>query len=123
MYARLTKALILTCLVAGITNSAAQHRLPQGDSAEVHQRVVARENWQMQGRRIPGFNSAILRDRALRQKLQMRAMAALSGTSGGSWRSLGPLPLPSDASGIGLQDYGWVSGRATAVAIDPNDTT
>jgi photosystem II stability/assembly factor-like uncharacterized protein len=29
--------------------------------------------------------------------------------------------LPSDASGIGLQDYNWVSGRATTVAIDPND--
>ena len=37
------------------------------------------------------------------------------------WISLGPLPLPSDASGTGLQDYGWVTGRATAVAIDPND--
>src|SRR5437763_17028642 len=37
---------------------------------------------------------------------------------------MGPLvpnPLPSDASGTGLQDYGFVSGRATAVAIDPND--
>lgn len=33
------------------------------------------------------------------------------------------MALPSDASGIGLQDYGWVSGRATAVAIDPNDAS
>ena len=39
----------------------------------------------------------------------------------GAWTSLGPKPLPSDASGTGLQDYGFVSGRATAVAIDPND--
>jgi hypothetical protein len=29
--------------------------------------------------------------------------------------------LASDASGIGQQDYGWVSGRATAVAIDRAD--
>lgn len=41
----------------------------------------------------------------------------------GVWTSLGPLPLPSDASGVGLQDYSWVTGRATAVAIDPNDLT
>ncbi len=39
------------------------------------------------------------------------------------WTPLGPAPLASDASGIGLQDYGPVSGRATAVAIDPADAT
>jgi hypothetical protein len=37
------------------------------------------------------------------------------------WTSLGPAPLASDASGKGENDYGWVSGRATAVAIDPAD--
>jgi len=39
------------------------------------------------------------------------------------WTSLGPAPLASDASGTGEQDYNWVSGRATAVAVDPNDST
>ncbi len=39
------------------------------------------------------------------------------------WSSLGPAPLASDASGVGEYDYGWVSGRATAVAIDPADPT
>ncbi len=39
------------------------------------------------------------------------------------WTSLGPAPLASDASGVGQQDYNWVSGRATAVAIDPADPT
>jgi len=36
---------------------------------------------------------------------------------------LGPLPLASDASGVGQYDYGWVSGRATAVVVDPADPT
>ena len=31
------------------------------------------------------------------------------------------LALASDASGFGTQDYGWVAGRATAVAVDPAD--
>jgi len=39
------------------------------------------------------------------------------------WAPLGPAPLASDATGDGMQDYNWVSGRATAVAIDPADTT
>ena len=41
--------------------------------------------------------------------------------SSGSWTSLGPAPLVSDASGNGTQDYQQVAGRATAVAIDPAD--
>ncbi|MGH9498234.1 MAG: hypothetical protein ACRD3L_03760 [Terriglobales bacterium] len=39
------------------------------------------------------------------------------------WIPLGPAPLASDASGVGEQDYNWVSGRATAVAVDPADAT
>jgi len=39
------------------------------------------------------------------------------------WSPLGPAPLASDASGVGEYDYGWVSGRATAVAVDPADPT
>ncbi len=34
---------------------------------------------------------------------------------------LGPVPLASDATGNGTQDYHQVSGRATSVAIDPAD--
>lgn len=37
------------------------------------------------------------------------------------WTPLGPVPLASDASGIGIQDYHQVAGRATAVAIDSAD--
>jgi len=78
----------------------------------------------MAGRRLPGTSSAVLRSRAIQQTLQMRAVRTSvqsAASAGGAWISLGPSPLPSDASGIGLQDYNWVSGRATAVAIDPND--
>jgi hypothetical protein len=73
---------------------------------------------------IAGVDAADLRRRAIAQKIKMRsAGAAIAFGSGAGWNSLGPFPLPSDASGIGLQDYNWVSGRATAVAIDPNDGT
>ena len=39
------------------------------------------------------------------------------------WTPLGPVPLASDATGDGSQDYRQVSGRSTAVTIDPADTT
>lgn len=90
---------------------------------EIHP-VPARQGWLSKGRSSPGLNSAALRQDAFEQKLRMRSARALSqGTAGmgGAWVSLGPSPLPSDASGTGIQDYGWVTGRATAIAIDPND--
>jgi len=58
-----------------------------------------------------------------------KARAAATNTKSPSpssqtvWSSLGPAPLASDASGEGIQNYNWVSGRATAVAVDPADTT
>ena len=81
-----------------------------------------------------GMPSAELRRRAYQAKLQMRAQhaAALAATahvtgqaslSFGSWMPLGPMPLASDATGNGTQDYHQVSGRATAIAIDPADPT
>ncbi|MGP0095759.1 MAG: hypothetical protein ACLPHI_01865 [Terriglobales bacterium] len=36
---------------------------------------------------------------------------------------MGPSPLASDATGDGMQDYNWVSGRATSVVIDPADAS
>ncbi len=41
----------------------------------------------------------------------------------GDWVQLGPAPVISDASGVGLQDYNFVAGRATTVAVDPADST
>src|SRR5947208_15068627 len=88
----------------------------------IRERELSRQRWQSAGRKVPGANPASLRARAIQQKLQMRSSSAFNfAATTGAWASLGPKPLPSDASGTGLQDYGFVSGRATAVAIDPND--
>lgn len=76
-----------------------------------------------------GLPSAGLRHRAMQAKMRLRqnALPSKTNTSGqasfslGSWTPLGPVPLASDASGNGTQDYHQVAGRATAVAIDPAD--
>lgn len=92
----------------------------------------ARDQWFMRGRTAPdGESAALLRYRAYQQKLQLRrqpfsarlvmALPHLTITSG--WNPLGPAPLASDATGSGGQDYRQVSGRATAVAVDPADPT
>src|SRR4029077_11893365 len=86
-----------------------------------------RELWLAHGRVIPGQSAAALRYRAHRQKLELRALRAAAPRSAGATafprvdprtRSapLGPAPLASDASGLGVQDYGLIAGRATAVA-------
>ena len=92
-----------------------------------------RSEWFLRGRMIPGKSSAELRYRAYQVKMQARA-AQLARTralhaesqpalSSGAWSPLGPVPLASDATGDGFQNYNQVSGRATAVAIDPADPT
>jgi hypothetical protein len=100
------------------------------DSDKDH--IKQRNEWFYRGRIVRGKSSAELRGRAYQRKLQMRGShAAARMTFGpnstplgsGSWRPLGPVPLDSDASGNGTQDYGHVAGRVTAVAIDPADPT
>ena len=68
------------------------------------------------------------RRRAYQASLSLRKQRAASARitgqlpfSSGAWTPLGPVPLASDASGNGTEDYGYVSGRATAVAIDTAD--
>ena len=96
-----------------------------------------RERWFLQGRVAPpGKTAAALRWRAYQQKVQMRAARIVAarqatsalatgstvlGTVSSGWTALGPAPLISDP-GTG-QDYGFVSGRATTVVIDPADAT
>src|SRR6266550_3479316 len=94
-----------------------------------------RDRWFMRGRTIPGQATAALRYRAHLQKMQMRAarMSALQNegltafsqglVAPAGWTPLGPAPLASDATGFGSQDYHWVSGRATAAAVDHADLT
>ena len=87
--------------------------------------------WFYRGRVVRGIPTADLRHRAYQRKLALRAQRAtvLSETgsqltfSSGSWVALGPVPLASDASGNGTQDYHQVAGRATAVAVDPADAS
>lgn len=129
MVHRFACALLMAAASSGISGvlHAQQTALPDTGSASlisdrIRQRVLSRQRWQLAGRRIPGANSAALRARAIQQKLQVRSARSLSAAAvPGTWVSLGPKPFPSDASGTGLQDYGFVSGRATAVAVDPND--
>jgi uncharacterized membrane protein len=91
---------------------------------QIRSQALARGRWQVSGRAIPREGAAALRAQAIQQKLQMRPSGNLNAPgASGVWVSLGPRSLPSDASGSGIQDYGFVSGRATAVAIDMNDPT
>ena len=93
--------------------------------------IKERNDWFYRGRVVSGIPTADLRHRAYQRKLALRAQRAvvLSQTgsqlsfSSGSWIALGPVPLASDASGNGTQDYHQVAGRATAVAVDPADAS
>jgi len=96
------------------------------------ERRALQEQWFLRGRNSAAGIGALQRYRAHLQKMQMRAdrlrKTQQSGTealppAAAVWSPLGPAPLASDASGIGEFNYGWVSGRATAVAIDPADAT
>jgi hypothetical protein len=86
--------------------------------------------WFLRGRVVPGKSAAELRRRAYQMKMRARTARAQNApsnsaqpTSSNVWMPLGPVPLASDATGDGFQDYHQVSGRATAVAIDPADPT
>ncbi|MGO9405095.1 MAG: hypothetical protein ACLPVW_16655 [Terriglobales bacterium] len=118
----------------------------KGSEARAGDRPYLRDNltwnWNQRGRSVPGAESAArLRFRAYQQKMAMRAQRAAanaastpstapfssppltSSSSSTVWAPLGPAPLASDATGDGMQDYNWVSGRATAVVLDPADTS
>src|SRR5579864_4933835 len=109
----------------------AKHTVPDtpvGDPDADH--VKERSAWFLRGRAIRGKSSAELRRHAYQTKMRMRTQRALAALSqadvsvsptAGTWIPLGPVPLASDASGSGLQDYHQVAGRATSVAIDPAD--
>ncbi len=102
--------------------------VPSGGGELDRDHIEQRNAWFYRGRLVRGRPAAALRHRAYRAKIGMRAQRAgtASGAASGStavWTPLGPVPLASDATGNGTQDYGAVTGRATAVAIDPADPT
>ncbi len=102
---------------------------PTPDSDRDH--IKERNEWFYRGRIVRGLPSAELRRKAYRSKVAMRAQRANPlvqpesqlSFSVGSWVPLGPVPLASDASGNGTQDYHQVAGRATAVVVDPADAS
>jgi hypothetical protein len=128
---------IVSCIPAvsrvqaqGAKQSVVQTPISDADADHVKER----NEWFLRGRLIPGRPAAELRRRAYQAKLRMRAqraavLAAAELAVGQvvaasvPWTPLGPVPLASDATGNGTQDYHQVSGRATAVAIDPADPT
>jgi hypothetical protein len=64
----------LTCLIIAATSSLhAQQSTAQARASQRRQRVLARDQWQMRGRSIRGTSTAALRQRAIRQKIKMRA--------------------------------------------------
>jgi hypothetical protein len=107
------------------------HAQAANSEAEVRAETTAniRTQWFSRGRIVRGKPTADLRRRAYQMKLRMRAQRAaqladgLNPASLGPWTPLGPMPLASDATGNGTQDYRQVAGRATAVVIDPADPT
>ena len=133
------------------SDSKTTHSSPRGrDGDRPYLRDRLDWNWNQRGRTLPrGESAAGLRFRAYQQKMAMRvkrAAANAKSTSPGAlsstyppkrsldgapafpsgstvWAPVGPAPLASDATGDGMQDYNWVSGRATSVLIDPADTT
>jgi hypothetical protein len=128
----LSLVLLSVTFVNGVFAQNAMTRAEQARADQTHEHRQAREEWFLRGRQAAGPPAAALRDRAYQQKLRMQAARRaaalatsvsprLSSTAG--WTPLGPAPLASDASGAGEQDYNWVSGRATAVAIDHADST
>ncbi len=108
----------------------AQGLAPSGPTTNTQHADHSKEQdkWFYRGRIVRGQAAAELRRRAYQTKLRMRADYAgkahpQDSFSTGSWIPLGPVPLASDASGNGTQDYHQVTGRATAVAVDPADGT
>lgn len=119
-------ALLLILQIASSPAAVAQTvASPAGPSAD-HQRALS--DWFLHGRVIPGSSAAELRRSAYLEKMKARAERAIhskplapGSSSSGGWTPLGPVPLASDATGDGFQNYNQVSGRATAIAIDPAD--
>jgi hypothetical protein len=102
----------------------------QGTQQRLRQEITFRRG-RLPRRGAASEPAATLLQRAYQQKLnlQRKAVAAYAVSSSqsptaASWTFLGPAPLLSNASGgLGEQDYGPVSGRVTAIAVDPNDPT
>lgn len=124
-------SLLLSVSPALFAQGARMNPSGAGEEAD-RDNPAAREAWWARGRTAPkGKSAADLRWKAYQQKIQMRAAAMAAARKAGAsaasaaaalsagWTALGPAPLVSNP-GSG-QDYGFVSGRATSVLVDPAD--
>src|ERR1700722_8471231 len=131
VFALLPFSLHMLARAQGAKKTTPETRISDADGDHEEQRA----QWFLRGRVVPGKSSAELRHRAFQSKMQARPVrlarvrAAQPGSqpnpqpSSAGWTPFGPGALASDATGDGFQNYGQVSGRATAVAIDPADPT
>lgn len=129
----LAAALGVALAAACAAGAQTPRRLPDNPGARAH--------WFMHGRQSAAQPPAarLQRARQQRQALQYaprrsvvfagaRGQAVFSPTGSGAWTALGPAPLDTSGSTAGSgpgappgQDYGAISGRVTAIAIDPAD--
>src|SRR5205085_646817 len=138
----------LSLLSAGPSYAAGPRPDEPHDGGEAPQQrddPAGRARWFLRGRLAPaGQSSALLRLRAhqARQAMEKKqleearaassatpAQTSLSAAGGGNqftsltaWQPLGPAPLVSDPT-FTTQDYGNVTGRVTAIAVDQGDAT
>ena len=130
------RQVVLLLLALWIFDASAHPQILPAQSRRPGAQERLRQEMSFRRGRLPRGKSArepaaTLLQRAYQQKLSLRrktvsgyAVFTASSPSGNSWSSLGPAPLLSNASGsLGEQDYGPVSGRVTAIAVDPNDAS
>src|SRR5579862_6229052 len=128
---------LLCAVLVFISPDAQSQKVPparhQTVSPSESDHEAERDEWFLRGRIMPGQAAAELRRRAYQAKMLARPSRTSRNPqkkesqgptqSNSGWVPLGPLPLASDASGDGFQNYNQVSGRATAAAIDPADAS
>jgi len=114
---------------AGVAQISNQQRAEQE-----RENLRKREAWFLRGRLFQGHTAPQLLMKAQQQRAalrlrsqQIRGLPRMSAagrdTTSPGWTSLGPSPLRSVTTWGDEQDYGVVTGRATAVAVDQNDVT
>lgn len=126
-----TQTILAWVLLASCVLSAQNPLTPSAapSSAERVERFLKRDQWFLHGRILPGESAAALRYQAYQQKLRLREQRRNHSRREAGiqtskvWASLGPAPLASELNGDGSMRYNWVSGRATAVAVDTADTS
>ncbi|HZT73921.1 MAG TPA: hypothetical protein VE996_09745 [Terriglobales bacterium] len=122
------------CLAAACLLPAA---LRGQEKAQPADNPSAREAWFLRGRRSPDSLPAaahLWRALAMRARVALAPRAAARATAqpgvtgftptgSGAWTELGPRPLNTTPDALVPTTYGNVSGRVTAIALDPSDAT